>query len=79
MNIPAIRKALTALRVETHLHKAVVRVGLRACDEAEGSLHARQRDMNISAEAAISIRSRSEVTLYAIAGILRESGVEVEG
>jgi len=72
MKIPAIRAALELLAMRpghNRLSGALVRVGLRACDEwesAEGK-SGPEEEVRVTAQAGV------------IADILREAGVEVEG
>jgi len=93
MNVPGIRKALENLEADSIRNggfdgevpvscidptiSAVVRVGLRACDEWAGccSKLRRLRAMGYHCPACDDVEQR----LAVIADILREAGVEVEG
>jgi len=84
MNVPAIRAALERLKWEldryegaSDVEAAVVRAGLRACDEAAYPLQQRQRELNISTGSALAMRADAVSRLAVIVDILREAGVEV--
>ena len=70
MNVPAIRKALENHFPAGRVDAAVVRVGLRACDEAEVPCQHWWEDCPCTL---------AEVRIAVIVDILREAGVEVEG
>ena len=78
MNVPGIRAALVRLQSEVTWPKmnpvmeAVVRVGLRACDEWEKW----SKDADSPVKRFRLMRKERE--LEVIADILREAGVEVE-
>jgi len=71
MNVPGIRRAITAMRVTSPLHVALVRVGLRACDEAENPCLEHDNYNNCA------WCSHDAGQMQLLADILRESGVEV--
>jgi len=85
MNVPAIRAALLRLKAEHAIRHesdksiaymdALVRVGLRACDECE-RLNGDDHGIPCIGEAR-RLRAEQEAALEVIADILRESGVEV--
>ena len=93
MNVPGIRKALENLEADSIRNggfdgevpvscidptiSAVVRVGLRACDECE-RLNGDDHGIPCIGEAR-RLRAEQEAALEVIADILREAGVEVEG
>ena len=73
MNVPAIRAALERLyEEESPVERAVVRVGLRACDEADKCSMMPGVLVNTPCTSCYA-------KLNVIADILREAGVEVAG
>jgi len=81
MNVPAIRAALERMAADCDsgvlfaVDLAVVKVGLRACDECE-RLNGDDHGIPCIGEAR-RLRAEQEAALEVIADILREAGVEV--